>query len=38
MALHSQGVPAMNGLVDTVGSLSNYSNANIPARGEVHTP
>ena len=28
----------MNGLVDTVGSLSNYSNANIPARGEVHTP
>lgn len=25
LALHSTGIPAMNGLTNTVGSLSNYS-------------
>ncbi|EGR30423.1 protein kinase domain protein [Ichthyophthirius multifiliis] len=29
LALHSNGIPAMNGNIDTMGSLSNYSNANL---------
>ncbi|EGR29239.1 protein kinase domain protein [Ichthyophthirius multifiliis] len=36
LALHSNGVPAMNGMTDTVGSLSTYSNPNLNKGNEQH--